>query len=177
MALQNSQPESGGGPGCGCLAVIVVVIALGVAGYYALVQNADFPGAVTIRTFADEAKETYEQARRQDVPSAVIGFQDTASEQKQSSDPTKRHLELKKLMLNFTNEQRQATGVPPVKLGSNPAAQLHAEASLAGCYSSHWDEWGLNRINDTHLRAAQVPMVRMAAVPTTASHHGRTTPR
>ena len=46
-------------------------------------------------------------------------------------------------MLDLTNEHREKAGAPPVKLGSNPAAQLHAEASLAGCYSSHWDEWGL----------------------------------
>ena len=28
-------------------------------------------------------------------------------------------------------------------MGNNPAAQLHVEGSLEGCYSSHWDRWGL----------------------------------
>ena len=45
-------------------------------------------------------------------------------------------------MLKLTNEQRQTAGAPPVKLGSNPAAQLHAEAALKGCYSAHWDKVG-----------------------------------
>ena len=30
-----------------------------------------------------------------------------------------------------------------VVLGANNAAQLHAEASLQGCYSSHWGSNGL----------------------------------
>ena len=34
-------------------------------------------------------------------------------------------------------------GAPALKLGNNPAAQLHVEAALEGCYSSHWDRWGL----------------------------------
>ena len=51
--------------------------------------------------------------------------------------------DLKQLLLRLTNEQRAAAGVPPVKMSSNRAAQLHAKAALKGCYSSHWDRWGL----------------------------------
>ena len=51
--------------------------------------------------------------------------------------------ELKELMLQLTNEHRIAAGVPPVTMGNNPAVQLHVEAALQGCYSSHWDRWGL----------------------------------
>ena len=51
--------------------------------------------------------------------------------------------ELKQHMLDLTNAERRKAGAPPVRLGSNPAAQLHAEAALEGCYSSHWDRWGL----------------------------------
>ena len=58
-------------------------------------------------------------------------------------DPAQRHLELKQLMLSLTNQHRAAAGVPPVKMGQNPAAQIHAEESLKGCYTAHWDRWGL----------------------------------
>ena len=47
------------------------------------------------------------------------------------------------LLLNLTNEARAKAGVPPVQMGTNPAAQLHAEAALDGCYSSHWGPVGL----------------------------------
>ena len=47
------------------------------------------------------------------------------------------------LMLQYTNAQRTLAGVPPVRLGLNSAAQFHADASLANCYTGHWDRWGL----------------------------------
>ena len=54
-----------------------------------------------------------------------------------------RHMDEKLYMLELINAERAKAGVPPVVLGDNIAAQLHAEASLAGCYSSHWDSDGL----------------------------------
>ena len=50
---------------------------------------------------------------------------------------------LQRLMLDLTNERRAAAGVPAVRMGNNRAAQLHAQAALEGCYSGHWDRWGL----------------------------------
>ena len=41
-------------------------------------------------------------------------------------------------MLDAINQRRAAAGLLPVELGHNVAAQLHAEASLANCSSSHW---------------------------------------
>ena len=41
------------------------------------------------------------------------------------------------------NEQRAGQGLEPVALGTNPAAQIHAEDSLANCFSSHWGSDGL----------------------------------
>ena len=58
-------------------------------------------------------------------------------------DPAQRHLKLKQLMLRLTNQHRAHSGVPPVRLGQNPAAQIHAEEALKGCYTAHWDRWGL----------------------------------
>ena len=57
--------------------------------------------------------------------------------------PDQRHIEVKRRMLEIVNEDRAAAGLTPLVLGENAAAQLHAEASLAGCFSSHWDLNGL----------------------------------
>ena len=46
-------------------------------------------------------------------------------------------------MLELINSERVSTGLDPVVLGDNVAAQLHAEASLEGCFSSHWGIDGL----------------------------------
>ena len=58
-------------------------------------------------------------------------------------NPAQRYPDLKQLMLDLTNEHRAHAGAPPVRLGQNPAAQLHTQAALRGCYSAHWDRWGL----------------------------------
>ncbi len=52
--------------------------------------------------------------------------------------PSERHIELKRYMLELINEERARAGVDPVVLGDNIAAQLHAESSLANCFSGHW---------------------------------------
>ena len=57
--------------------------------------------------------------------------------------PAQRHIEVKRRMLDLINEERAAAGLTPLVLGENAAAQLHAEASLTGCFSSHWDLNGL----------------------------------
>ena len=46
-------------------------------------------------------------------------------------------------MLELINAERERAGVPPVTLGDNIAAQLHAESSLANCFSGHWGLDGL----------------------------------
>ena len=57
--------------------------------------------------------------------------------------PSERHIELKRYMLDLINDERSRTGVDPVVLGDNIAAQLHAESSLDNCFSSHWGVDGL----------------------------------
>ena len=57
--------------------------------------------------------------------------------------PALRDLAEKRYMLQLINQERGKAGVPPVVLGNNPAAQIHAEASLAGCASGHWSLDGL----------------------------------
>ena len=46
-------------------------------------------------------------------------------------------------MLELINSERTRAGIPPVTLGDNIAAQLHAESSLANCFSGHWGADGL----------------------------------
>ena len=46
-------------------------------------------------------------------------------------------------MLELINDERAKARVDPVVLGDNVAAQLHAESSLANCFSSHWGVDGL----------------------------------
>ncbi len=46
-------------------------------------------------------------------------------------------------MLELINAERTKAGLGTVELGDNIAAQLHAEASLENCFSSHWGMDGL----------------------------------
>ena len=54
-----------------------------------------------------------------------------------------RHWREKELMLTLINRFRSNAGLSPVEMGTNIAAQLHAEASLENCTSSHWGVDGL----------------------------------
>ena len=60
-----------------------------------------------------------------------------------AQDPSQRHLSLKQLMLELINEARREAGAPDVRLGTNAAAQLHAEQAVAGCFAGHWGLDGL----------------------------------
>ena len=57
--------------------------------------------------------------------------------------PNLRHIKGKRYMLELINAERVQAGLTPVVLGDNVAAQLHAEASLKNCFSSHWGVDGL----------------------------------
>ena len=71
-----------------------------------------------------------------------VGTPDT-SESSSEPAPNLRHLEEKRYMLQFINQERVKAGVAPVVLGDNIAAQLHAESALENCFSSHWGIDGL----------------------------------
>jgi uncharacterized protein YkwD len=57
--------------------------------------------------------------------------------------PTYKHEELLAHALELINNDRTANGLEPVALGSNSAAQKHAEKRLANRFSSHWGMDGL----------------------------------
>jgi len=54
-----------------------------------------------------------------------------------------QHKELVAYALELINRDRMANGLAPVTLGSNTAAQNHAEERLANRYGSHWGMDGL----------------------------------
>lgn len=138
--LPGDQQQS---TGFGCWFIFALLIGVGIATYFAVFRTADFPGANQIRVVAGAGQALYDRFQETDIEGEITGFHDTEDEKEQISDPAQRHLALKNLMLELTNQYRAEAGVPMVRLGNNKAAQLHAEASLAGCYSAHWDEWGL----------------------------------
>ena len=126
----------------------------GAALYLAVQENRSFPGSDTIRTVARSFTEQSTTpgsspgtapTRPPPKPISIPGvtYHDTAQERANVPEPQLRHAELKHLLLDLTNRERAAHGAPALKLGNNPAAQLHVEAALEGCYSSHWDRWGL----------------------------------
>lgn len=61
----------------------------------------------------------------------------------ESHPPNQRQIDVKQRMLNIINAKRTEAGLEPLVLGRNIAAQLHAEASLEGCFSGHWGLDGL----------------------------------
>ena len=116
----------------GCV-LFLAIMAAGALAYVVFGLNIDFPGGQNIRDGAHQATER---------------IKDLAEDEQNASEseavlPNMKYEELKLLMLDLTNEERVKAGSPPVVLGNNTAAQLHAEAALDGCYSSHWDRWGL----------------------------------
>ena len=83
---------------------------------------------------------------RNDNNEADAPLEDSAASQTASTlalVPSQRHYEHKVYMLELINEERTKAGVPPVVLGDNIAAQLHAEAGLENCVGSHWGIDGL----------------------------------
>ena len=58
-------------------------------------------------------------------------------------NPVMQHIEAKEYLLDLINAKRSEAGVPELVLGDNRAAQLHAEAAMEGCFSSHWGADGL----------------------------------
>ena len=54
-----------------------------------------------------------------------------------------RNLAHQFMMLELTNQARTEAGAPPLILGQNPAAQIHADQSAGECGGGHWDRHGL----------------------------------
>ena len=79
------------------------------------------------------------------VPDIIIDIPDTVPIIKLVAPaPTEESIEkARQRMLEMINEERARAGLKTVAMGSNGAAQIHAEDMLAGCFSSHWGLDGL----------------------------------
>ena len=155
---RNTQRQKEGNPGCGCLVIILIVIGIAEAGVSSPSPGTPTsPGADTLRTAGNEAAELYhrvagdgedpgEQETAQAAPTPTPRHTSTpapAPTPMPLPPPDRRHYEYKTYMLELINAERNKAGVPPVTLGDNIAAQLHAEASLENCTGSHWGVDGL----------------------------------
>ena len=145
---------TGSSAGCFLTVLLICAVGTGAAVYLAVQENRSFPGSDAIRTVVHsltEQEATQDSpshdtpTRRPPKPISIPGvtYHGTAHERANVTEPQLRHAQLKRLLLDLTNQERAAQGAPALKLGNNTAAQLHAEAALEGCYSSHWDRWGL----------------------------------
>ena len=134
--------------------LLICAAGIGATVYLAVQENRSFPGSDAIRTVVHpliEQEATQDSpshdtpTRRPPRPISIPGvtYHGTAQERASVTEPQLRHAELKRLLLDLTNQERTAHGAPALKLGNNAAAQIHAETALNGCYSSHWDRWGL----------------------------------
>ena len=157
MAAGRGQRNTKGETGkLGCGLLFLVVLFTGVASFLAIGKEADFPGADFFRNAGREGDELFLQARKGFGGSDASGRTEPAASPSDSrpaghsaaaietqSSPSQRHIEYKLHMLELVNAERSRAGVPPVTLGDNIAAQLHAEASLEHCISGHWGVDGL----------------------------------
>ena len=58
--------------------------------------------------------------------------------------PHLRYLAAKQAMLDIVNAKRAEAGVPALTLGTNIAAQIHAQSSLDNCFTGYWGTDGLS---------------------------------
>ena len=189
--------DQGGRGNFGCVCLFIILIIAGVASFFAVSRNADFPGAQILRTAGQEVNQRLGgngtgEEEQSPVPTLtpmpkpastpgsiptrslappltpVLGsaIAPTSTPQDASAPsratipkpqptttpvqiptplppPDLRHHDIKLYMLELINSERTRAGVPPVTLGENMAAQLHAESSLANCFSGHWGADGL----------------------------------
>ena len=75
------------------------------------------------------------------APAAAL--QTTPSQPTPTPLPSESGVATNQYMLSMINEARAKAGVPPVVLGDNTVAQLHADSALENCFSSHWGVDGL----------------------------------
>ena len=106
-----------------------------------ILPTAEVPARPSVATPpSDEAQSVLSTARDTPKPTPTTTSAPTPSP---ISPPPLRHIEEKQYMLELINDERVSAGLNPVVLGDNAAAQLHAEASLENCFSSHWGIDGL----------------------------------
>lgn len=86
---------------------------------------------------------TYRELLREQQNDSLRSFPDSRGGLQPDPSPDLRHIGEKRYMLELINAERMKTGVSPVVLGNNGAAQLHAESCLEHGLSGHWGIDGL----------------------------------
>ena len=146
---RNTQRQKEGNPGCGCLVIILIVI--GIASFFAISRNADFPGADTLRTAGNEATELYrrltgagedpgEQEAAQDAPTPTprpTSMPAPAPTIKYPGGDPLEASDIEHWVLVFTNQEREKAGLQP--LVHDPAiseiARAHSENMIRSGFS------------------------------------------
>ena len=94
-----------------------------------------------------ESAEVVEQTRDESPDKAPEADEPAAQEQDMQEQTAQNLAEpasrLHALALELINEERLQAGLGPVELGTNEAAQAHAEDMLEYCFVSHWGLDGL----------------------------------
>lgn len=95
---------------------------------------------VTSTATAASTPTTFPRANKSvDTPSPDLKPTPTSSTNTSANKGSAEELEeLRQLALKLINDDRAAAGLNPVKLGSNPAAQFHAEEALLHRFVGHW---------------------------------------
>ena len=78
-----------------------------------------------------------------DLPISTTALPTSSPTPVEIQPSSQRHFDVKQSMLDIINAERTQVGLDPLVQGNNVAAQLHAEASLESCFSSHWGLDGL----------------------------------
>ncbi len=114
---------------------------IAILSFFALVAVIQFP------RIAEYVRELSEPVTIVGVPEPVIAAPaDNRTPSADSTPPISRVVtdselsvdELKLLALDYINEDRKLHGLNPVVMGTNVAAQLHAEDMVSGRYLGHW---------------------------------------
>ena len=78
-----------------------------------------------------------------DLPISTTALPTSSPTPVELQPSSQRHFDVKQSMLDIINAERTQVGLDPLVQGNNVPAQLHAEASLESCFSSHWGLDGL----------------------------------
>ena len=139
-AWRPPHQKSGRSPLWPIVGIIMVVVLIFVA--YVVVDRRDRTVATdSLREPDDVARIVKDEAPRPDPQSSTGTPANPApkpTEPVPQAVATSEADELRIYALDLINKAREAHGLPSVVLGSNPAAQMHAEDMLANDYMGHW---------------------------------------
>ena len=135
-AIDEGRDESSGSGWKWVLAIVAVLLFFGLGSFLLENDQSESEQRSVLPVTADLTDTTVQSKGEAHAPTSAMPNEDGIS-------PNLKHIEVKQYMLHLINEERKLAGVPPVALGDNIAAQLHAESALTNCFASHWGIDGL----------------------------------